>query len=117
MVGGVRLDSVRVFRYLEVDIGEEGGMGEELNHRVAEGLRALNGLSEVWKGGNLSRRIKVWMFEKIYVPAVMYGSEMWVMNARVKKKLEVYEMKGLGAACGISRRDRVRNGRIREMCE
>ena len=32
------------------------------------------------------------------------------------KKIEVFEMKGLRAVCGISRRDRVKNARMKEMC-
>ena len=111
------LEKVEVCRYLGMDIGEEGGMKEEMEHRMAEGMRALSGLREVWKGGELSRRVKKYMFERICIPTVLYGCETWVLNRRMKKKLEVYEMKGLRAVCGISRMDRVRNVRIREMCE
>ena len=38
------------------------------------------------------------------------------MNARKGKKIEIFEMKGLRAVCGVSRRDRVRNARIKEQC-
>ena len=116
-VGGEVLERVGVCRYLGMDIGEEGGMKEEMDHRVAEGMRAMNGLREVWRGGELSRRVKKWMFDKICVPVVMYGCETWVLNAKARKKLEVFEMKGLRMVCELSRRDRVRNVRIREMCE
>ena len=44
------LENVRVFRYLGMEIGGERGMREEMDHRVAEGLRALNGLTEVERG-------------------------------------------------------------------
>ena len=43
-------------------------------------------------------------------------SEVWRLNARKRKKIEVFEMKGLRAICGVCRRDRVRNVRIKEMC-
>ena len=38
------------------------------------------------------------------------------LNARKRKKVEVFEMKSLRAVCGVSRRDRVRNVRIKEQC-
>ena len=43
VVGGEALEKVSVFRYLGMEIGEEGGTREEIDHRVAEGMRALNG--------------------------------------------------------------------------
>lgn len=46
-VGGVRLERVRVLRCLGMDMGEEGGMKEEADHIVAEGIRALSGLGKV----------------------------------------------------------------------
>ena len=46
----------------------------------------------------------------------MYGCETCVMNAQIRKRLDVLEMKGLRAICGLRRVDRVRNERIREMC-
>src|ERR1700755_1127449 len=56
------------------------------------------------------------MFEGCCIPVVMYGSEVWRLNARKRKKIEVFEMKGLRAVCGVGKRDRVRNVRIKEMC-
>ena len=116
-VGGVVLEEVKVFRYLGMDLGKEGGMKEEIDHRVGEGTRALSGLRELWKEGDLSLKLKISMFEKICVPAVLYGCETWGLNARSKKKLEVFEMKGLRAVCGVSKRERIRNRVIRERCD
>ena len=76
----------------------------------------LGGLRDILNRGRLSREVKLKMFEDCYVPVVMCGSEVWRLNARKRKKVEVFEMKGLRAVCGISRRERVRNVRIRELC-
>src|SRR5678816_3592537 len=108
-VGGVVLEEVKIFRYLGMELGKGGGMKEEIEHRIGEGMRALSGLREIWKGGDLSQKVKISMFEKICVPAVLYGCETWGLNARSRKKLEVFEMKGLRAVCGVSRRERIRN--------
>ena len=59
----------------------------------------LGGLRDVWKRGRLTREVKKKMFEGCCVPVVMYGSEGWQLNARKRKKVEVFEMKGLRAVC------------------
>src|SRR5215469_6075950 len=50
------------------------------------------------------------------VPKVLYGSQMWSLNASERNDLEVFEMKGLRSMCGLSIRGSVRNIRIRERC-
>ena len=39
------------------------------------------------------------------------------MNATTRRRVEVFEMNGLRAICKLRRVDRVRNNRIKEMCE
>jgi len=116
-VGRERLEWVNSFKYLGVNF--EGGdvcEGDEVGYRIREGEKVLGGLRDIWKRGRLTREVKKKMFEGCCVPVVMYGSEVWRLNARKRKKVEVFEMKGLRAVCGVSRRDRVRNVRIKEQC-
>src|SRR5678816_2462308 len=79
-VNGESLAETTVFRYLGTDIGAVGGMKEEIDHRVAEGERVLSSLRELWKNGNLTRKVKMKLFECIFVPTVLYGCETWVLN-------------------------------------
>src|SRR5678816_4682911 len=46
-VGGVVLEEVKIFRYLGMELGKGGGMKEEIEHRIGEGMRALSGLRAV----------------------------------------------------------------------
>ena len=58
------------------------------------------------------------MFECICLPSVMYGCETWMINAWVRKSLNVFEMKVLRAIYNKLRRIyRIRNERIREICK
>ena len=115
-VGGEELQKVSLFRYLGVDVGERGGLGEEMNHRVAEGKRVLGALKGIWGRGGLSREIKVKLFESICLPTILYGCETWSLNAKVRRRMEVLEMDGLRSACNLRRIDRVRNERIKQLC-
>src|SRR5215469_9132122 len=70
----------------------------------------------MWKKGGMTIGMKRRIYESVVIPKVMYESEVWVLNAKEKYTLEVFEMKGLRSICGISLRDRIRNERIRERC-
>src|ERR1700755_3177614 len=115
-VGGEKYEEVEEFKYLGMLVEGKGGMDGEIKNRVMEGMKVMGGLREVWKKGRISKEIKVRMFESMCLPSAMYGCETWVMNAQFRKRLEVFEMKGLRAVCGLRRVDRIRNERIREMC-
>ena len=46
----------------------------------------------------------------------MYGSEAWVLENKVKNKINVAEMSCLRSMCGVTRRVRVKNEEIRRRC-
>ena len=58
--------------------------------------------------------VKKVLYEKVIVPTVMYGSELWGLKLSERQKLNVFEMKCLRSMAGVSRRDRVRNEIVRE---
>ena len=69
-------------------------MGKKKN-RVMEGMKVMGGLREVWKKGRISKEIKVRMFDSMCLTSAMYGCETWVMKAQIRRRLEVFQMKGL----------------------
>ena len=61
-------------------------------------------------------RPKKGMYEGIVVPTALYGSEAWMLENKVKNRMDVTEMSCLRSMCGVTRRDRVRNEEIRRRC-
>src|SRR6201990_1794783 len=116
-VGRRKLEEVNEFKYLGMLVEGNGGTEKEIKNRVVEGMKVLGGLREVWKKGKISKEIKIRMFECMCLPSVMYVCETWMLSARARKSLNVFEMKGLRAICKLRRIDRIRNERIREMCK
>ena len=55
-------------------------------------------------------------YEGIVVPTALYGSEAWVLENKVKNRMDVAGMSCLRSMCGVTRRDRVRNEEIRRRC-
>ena len=50
------------------------------------------------------------------VPAALYGGEAWVLENKVKNRMNVAKTSCLRSMCEVTRRDRVRNEEIRRRC-
>ena len=44
-----RMEETETYRYLGEDISSDGGMGEEMNHKITEAKKAWGVLKDVWK--------------------------------------------------------------------
>ena len=42
-----RMEEVETYRYLGVDISSDGGMGEEVNHRITEAKKEWGALKDI----------------------------------------------------------------------
>ena len=71
-------------------------------------------LSAVLCDRKISENMKGRLYKRVVRPALMYGAETWAVTKAQERKLEVAEMRMLRWMCGLTRRDRVRNERIRE---
>ena len=92
---------------------EEGGMETEITKRVGPGWRN-------WKKGSrvlCDRRVPVKLKGKVYKtvirPAMLYGAETWATTKRQETWIDVTEMRMLRWMCGVTRKDKIRNERIR----
>ena len=54
------------------------------------------------------------IFESVLTPTLMYGAEAWTLNKKERSKVQAAEMKTLRAIVKKTRRDRIRNEKIRE---
>ena len=53
----------------------------------------MGGLTDLWRNRGVTVDMKIGMLEKIVVPAVLYGSELWVLTAKERKAVEVLDMR------------------------
>ena len=74
----------------------------------------LGWIGSVMKNRGLGMDVKKVLYEKVIVPTVMYGSELWGMKVSERRRLNVFEMKCLRSMAGVSRLDRLRNEEVRE---
>ena len=103
-------------RYLGVDFASKGRMDGELNHKSMEVRKCADVLKSVWKNRKVSMETKRNMHEEIVEPTTLYVSEAWVLENKVKNRIDVAEMSCVRSMCGVRRRDRLKNEKIRRRC-
>ncbi|KAK0154371.1 putative uncharacterized transposon-derived protein F52C9.6 [Merluccius polli] len=115
IIGDEILPQVEEFKYLGVLFTSEGRMEREINRRIGAAsavMRTLHGSVVVKR--ELSRKAKLSIYQSIFVPALTYGHELWVVTERTRLRVQVAEMSFLRRVAGLSLRDRVRSSVIRE---
>lgn len=68
------------FRYLGLNLPEDGTMGAKVSHRVE--AKVLGALKNVWKDRLVFVRLKIDMSESMVVPAMLHGCESWALNTK-----------------------------------
>ncbi|KAK0132400.1 Craniofacial development protein 2 [Merluccius polli] len=109
------LPQVEEFKYLGVFFTSEGRMEREIDRRIGAAsavMRTVHGSVVVKR--ELSRKAKLSIYQSIYVPALTYGHELWVMTERTRSWVQAAKMSFLRRVAGLSLRDRVRSSVIRE---
>ncbi|KAK3531242.1 hypothetical protein QTP70_015215, partial [Hemibagrus guttatus] len=114
-VGGEVLPQVEEFKYLGVLFTSEGRMYREIDRRIGAAAAVMRSMyrSVVMKK-ELSRKVKLSIYQSIYVPTLTYGHELWVMTERIRSRIQAAEMSFRRRVAGRSLRDRVRSSVTRE---
>lgn len=85
---GRYLDSAKSYRYLGIEISNNGGFGEAKTYLTNRASRACFLLKQVTK--DLSPRLAIKLFHQFITPILLYGAEVWGLcgRAKVLKSLE-----------------------------
>ena len=112
---GEIMEQVDVYKYLGVMIKSNGSLKEEINQRIGKATKVYGQLGGCFiNKKELTTKTKMSIFNSIYCPTLSYGSESWTLDSRDKSRLQAAEMKFLRRSVGKTKRDRIRNTRIRE---
>ena len=113
-LNGEVLEEVDQFKYLGSVIAANGGVEADVRNRVNEGCKVLGAMKGIIGNRGVNMNVKRVLHERVIVPTVTYGSELWGMRVNERQKLNVFEMKCLRSMAGVSRLDRLRNEEVRE---
>ena len=72
-------------------------------------------MSGVFCDGNMSLKVKGKVYRTCVRPAMLYGMETVLVTKYQERKFEVSEMSMLRFTLGLTRKDKVRNERVREV--
>lgn len=103
------------YKYLGVELTNDGKDTEEIKQRVSQGRRTIKRLNGIWWHEEISRGRKKKIYDAIIKSILLYGAETWRLMEADKRKMTAVEMDALRRSCRVSRRDRIRNDRIREI--
>ena len=114
---GQPMNKVRDFRYLGSSIAEDGGEEVEVTRRIQAGWKNWRDVSGVLCDRRMPIKLKGKVYKTIVRPAMTYGLETVPLKKSSERKMEVAEMRMLRWMSGVTRKDRIKNERIRGTVE
>jgi len=88
---------------------------KDFNIRKGQAWIAFRQLSQIWKSKTTSRHLKISIFKAACLSILMYGSETWVLEAKLKKKLGSFATNCYRQILNIKRLDKISNEKVYEM--
>lgn len=114
-IEGTEIEQVNQFKYLGVVIENTGTQDAEINERIEKSVKLYYSMnSKFLNKKEVTRQTKMNVYKAVCRPILTYGCESWVLTQRQKSKIQATEMKFLRRVKGVTRRDKVRNTKIRE---
>ena len=112
---GRDIEQTETYKYLGVIAHSSGRNEAELNDRIETAMKVYHALNRPFiRKREVSTSTKMVVYNTVFKPILTYGSESWVLTQRQKSKIQAVEMKFLRGVRGVTKRDKMRNDRIRE---
>ncbi|KAL6545049.1 hypothetical protein OROHE_009956 [Orobanche hederae] len=105
------------FKHLGSIIQKEGEFEDDVTHRIKARWLRWRAATGVLCDKKVPLKLKGKFYRSAIRPAMLYGSECWVMKKSLESKLEVAEMRMLRWSCGRTLLDKIPNGVFRYALE
>ena len=83
-------------------INDKGDPKKELAKRIADCMTILDRLDQCWKHVSNPTKWKIRVYDAVVRSKLMYGLESVQLNDSLKKKLDVFQLKGLRKILGLN---------------
>ncbi|KAL6514533.1 hypothetical protein OROGR_020112 [Orobanche gracilis] len=93
---------------------DDGELDGDVAHRIKAGWLKWKSATGVLCDPDMPHRLKGKFYRTAIRPALLYGTECWVVKQCHVQKMNVAEMRMLRWMCGHTKKDRLRNEVIRE---
>ena len=108
-----KLHQANSYKYLGVVVDDSNIQETELNARIEKYTRNFMMLYPLMKEKCIPTQVKTTIYNTILKPILTYGAECWSLTTKTSSRLQAAEMKVLRTIRGVTRRDRLKNERIR----
>ena len=114
-MNGQVLEVVEEYKYLGTMFGRNGKVNDEIKYRIKQATNVYYQLNQTILGKKeVSQKTKIQIYNTIYKPTLLYGAESWPVNNKIEQKITAAEMKYLRRISNKTKRDMIRNTKIRE---
>ena len=115
----VKIEQVSQFTYLGTIFSENGRLDTEIDSRISKAGSVGSQLNRfIWNKKEVSQKTKLAVYNSVFNPILTYGSESWVRNKEIDRRLETANMRVVRKIGGINRwhqwQDRISNEDIRK---
>ena len=93
------IENCQAYKYLGVQIKQDGRDTDEIKERVGMGRRAMERLNGIWWHDQITRGRKVQIYNTIVKSILLYGAGSWRMAEADKRKILAVEMDALRRSC------------------
>ena len=94
-LNGNDIEKVNNFTYLGSYISYDEDIIKEVKIRFAKAATIFRKLNTIWKSNNISRNLKLKIFNSNVITSLSYGSECWYSTKAIEEKLITFENKCL----------------------
>lgn len=114
-IGENIIERVQSFSYLGSIISTDGGAAADINNRINLARAAFASMRPVWSSSQLSRDLKLRIFNACVKSILLYGSETWLTRKADSQRIQVFVNKCLRIICRIFYPLRIRNEDLWEL--
>lgn len=116
-IGNDKIQLCDDFKYLGFTVSKEGTSNKDINNKINQGKRVINMLNSILWNSQLSKKTKKNIYSTIIESIVTYGSEVWELTQKNRRRLLTIQMDFLRRSCRISRLHHIRNDEIKDKME
>jgi len=89
-LGEAEIEEVGSFVYLGSVVSESGGTGEDVASRIKKANGVFVQLYPVWRNLNISKEVKVRIFNTNVKPLLLYACEIWKTTNQITRRLQMF---------------------------
>lgn len=106
------LEQVSNFKYLGCEMNIYSRISKDINAKLSR-FQMICGTIDKTLKNKTRKETRMKFYKTMAVPALLYGSEVWVSSNSTKRKIQSTEMRFLRKTKGCTRMDKIRNEEIR----